>query len=108
MNPHVPKDTSPSSWRVCQFRHARTPRGSGEALLSINQSVCQLGSANITRTECMTVKPLNHSPARLSFSIVPYRSCLGHSLPGNKPVYHLMGGNAFAYITKGKPILEKP
>ncbi len=21
LNPHVPKDTSPSSWRVCQFRH---------------------------------------------------------------------------------------
>jgi hypothetical protein len=22
LNPHAPKGTSPSSWRVCQFRHS--------------------------------------------------------------------------------------
>lgn len=26
LNPHVPKDTSPSSWRVCQFRHSDVAR----------------------------------------------------------------------------------
>ena len=36
LNPHVPKDTSPSSWRVCQFRHSDVALGSPQGSLTVH------------------------------------------------------------------------